>query len=334
VSAPAVNDQVAAAARQVFHETAAVLRKARADRRFDREAASVPMATDVTNAWLEGNRALALHLEQQNGFERIAELAAAESGAVEKAYGEVAAVFYIRAGHLVVEKPVEKSLGDAAQELIRALLEGFDWFGELPAKAKTIVSTHLPQTFDDAGSFTLGQLGFADVSFELRDPVLRQALLDRAEAVVFSGRGYIERVMGTITRRFFDRGEVPLNTEFLEEIAEQMDDAALHEARRLALTETGIASQRAQRETMRRNGVPRKSWQTFEDEQVRDSHEVLHGRTIGIDEKFDVNGSPGDGPLDETLPAEEIIHCRCWLTAAFDDDFEIQPELAWRGEER
>lgn len=302
MSVPAVSPE----ARQVFHDSAALLRKLRKARRFDREAAAIPMATDLTNLWLQGAAALVLHLEQQGGFERIAQLAADER--------------------------VEKALSDSATALIRQLLEGFGWFLELPAKAQAIVEEHLPKTFDDAGSFTLGQLGFADVSFELRDPRIRQALLGRAQSVIFSGRGYIERVMGTITRRFFDRGEVPVNEEFLEQIAEQMDDAGIYEARRLALTETGIATELAQIETMRRNGVPGKTWNTFEDELVRDSHQTLHGRTVAIDEPFDVNGHEGDHPMDPALPPEEIIHCRCWLTAAFEGDFKIEPELAWRGE--
>lgn len=303
--------ELSAPARVVWQDSAALLRKLRKSRRFDAEAAAVPMGLDVRSEWLRGNQALVLHLEQQDGFRRIAELAAAERSTAK----------------------LQKALPVSAEDLIRQLLEGFGWFLDLPAKAQAIVETHLPKTFNDAGSFTLEQLGFADVSFELRDPVVRETLLGRAKDVVFSGRGYIERVMGTITRRFFDRGEVPVNPEFLAEVAEQMDDAAIHEAQRLALTETGIASQVAQAETMRRSGVPAKRWNTFEDEHVRDSHETLHGVTIEMEEGFDVNGHPADHPMDPSLPAAEIINCRCWMTAVFEES-EIQPELAWRGEER
>lgn len=55
----------------------------------------------------------------------------------------------------------------------------------------------------------------------------------------------------------------------------------------------------------------RKTWHTALDERVRLTHIALEGKTIGIDEKFNVGGYLGLYPLDSNLPIHETANCRC-----------------------
>lgn len=57
----------------------------------------------------------------------------------------------------------------------------------------------------------------------------------------------------------------------------------------------------------REAGFSRKQWITARDEHVRESHKRLHGKIVGLNEKFS-NGL--DYPGGEG-PAEEVINCRC-----------------------
>lgn len=54
-----------------------------------------------------------------------------------------------------------------------------------------------------------------------------------------------------------------------------------------------------------------KTWHTALDERVRLTHMALEGETIAVDEMFDVGGFPARYPLDISLPAHEIVNCRC-----------------------
>ena len=57
-----------------------------------------------------------------------------------------------------------------------------------------------------------------------------------------------------------------------------------------------------------------KTWLSFEDERTRDSHALLNGTTIALNEDFTtINGASMQYPLDDSAPAEEVINCRCVL---------------------
>ncbi len=57
-----------------------------------------------------------------------------------------------------------------------------------------------------------------------------------------------------------------------------------------------------------------KTWETMEDEKVRDSHWILQGETIPFDEEFVTYG--GDSALAPGMfqEADNNVSCRCWLT--------------------
>ncbi|RLE41288.1 hypothetical protein DRJ16_06530 [Candidatus Woesearchaeota archaeon] len=82
-----------------------------------------------------------------------------------------------------------------------------------------------------------------------------------------------------------------------------------NKAKRIARTESTGAINGGQVQYYDEAGVKQKSWVTAGDENVRDSHAILHGETVDINKNFS-NGLSypgGDGP------AEEVINCRCTL---------------------
>ena len=86
----------------------------------------------------------------------------------------------------------------------------------------------------------------------------------------------------------------------------------------IARTETASASNRASLEAVKSNDSPAtemKIWSTIGDTLVRDSHEMMDGKTIAREAMFDVRSSMMDCPADSThgAAAEEVINCRCRL---------------------
>ena len=71
-----------------------------------------------------------------------------------------------------------------------------------------------------------------------------------------------------------------------------------------AVLDTGIA-----------NGATRKTWQTMEDERVRDPHRILQGVTVPIDGEFYTDGDHAPQPGMFTKAALNV-NCRCYLTVS------------------
>lgn len=61
------------------------------------------------------------------------------------------------------------------------------------------------------------------------------------------------------------------------------------------------------------NGYTKKQWHTMRDSKVRDTHVLMEGKTIPINDYFDVNGSKMRYPHDLSMNPDisEISNCRC-----------------------
>lgn len=87
----------------------------------------------------------------------------------------------------------------------------------------------------------------------------------------------------------------------------------------IARTETAMATNRCSVETMRSTGFTgQKIWMAVGDMDTRDTHILLDGRTVGMEDKFRFIGQKGgqvimDCPADSSFgaPPEEVINCRC-----------------------
>lgn len=60
-------------------------------------------------------------------------------------------------------------------------------------------------------------------------------------------------------------------------------------------------------------GMTKKTWHTMNDRKVRHTHREVEGKTIPIDEPFEVGGYFMDYPMDDSYGADpkEIVGCRC-----------------------
>lgn len=80
-------------------------------------------------------------------------------------------------------------------------------------------------------------------------------------------------------------------------------DRSPFKSMRIARTEVSHAAGFGQREAARQSGVVKtKSWLTSRDDRVRDSHVVMEGETVGLNESY------SDGSM---FPGEQDIMCRC-----------------------
>lgn len=297
----------------VFHSTARALRKLRKGRPFNRAKAAKPLKRAMAAWWSDGLDALFSYLWLSDGWEKI-------QRHVQMA--QAAEIF-----------TVSKALTDSDRKFVADLLQNFDYFSDraMAEKALEILAGTSVATFEAAGAHALGQIGVASSHFELRNEAIRERLLERSEAAVFSTRSFIDEAMQSITNHFVELGQHPFSADGLEQLREALSYKTGWEAQRFALTETGIAAELAQAETYRRNGVGAKQW-NITGINTRPTHAALAGKTVAIEQKFNVGGNGADHPLDPSLPPAELVNCHCYLSPVVDEDFEVNVEGLWEGQ--
>jgi hypothetical protein len=309
---------VSAAVVSLFNATARYVRKINRSRKFNRLRASKRLRRQMVEFWIPGLDALFSYMGKHDGWTKLQR--------------------HVQL-HIAAEQ-FSKTMSDADRKFLLDLLSGFDYFNDrkVAAKARAIVQATSIPTFEEAAKFALGQLGIISPDFELRNDAVKQWLLTRSEAAIFSTRSYMAQAFQTITEQFYELGRHPYSREMIDELRDLLGYQADWQAQRFALTETGIAAELAQVETYRRNGIQAKQWNIL-NVNTRPDHLDIAGAIVGIDQKFALdpdgaNGGPfaADHPLDPSLPPHELVNCHCWVSPVVDDDFEIDPRHAWEGQ--
>jgi len=137
----------------------------------------------------------------------------------------------------------------------------------------------------------------------------------------------INRLISEYSQIVLSYGYRP-NYAHIERVAEDVIDHTLEKLDVEYMTSEGRAINIAENEInnvgnndefleAKEDGKTTKTWHTFRDNKVRDSHVVMDEVTIGIDEFFQVGEAEMLYPLDEENAydhPEETNNCRCWVT--------------------
>lgn len=111
--------------------------------------------------------------------------------------------------------------------------------------------------------------------------------------------------------------------ESVDQLAKRVDRVFRNprRARTIARTEVGIANQTGQLEGFRQSGiVERKRWRTSRIN-TRDSHAATDGQTVELGQRFELgSGATAEHPLDPSLPASDIVNCRCFVVPVFEGE--------------
>lgn len=128
--------------------------------------------------------------------------------------------------------------------------------------------------------------------------------------------------------RICDRYDLIPNMVHIDRLAETIVDNTLQNidtewytsigrSVNIAETETNNSANYDDLQDAIESGLTQKTWVTMRDNKVRESHVVLDGATIGVDELFQVGDAEMRFPCDEELAfdyPEEIVGCRCTIS--------------------
>ena len=165
----------------------------------------------------------------------------------------------------------------------------------------------------DAGGSTSDAIGIKPFQFT---PAVRAHLA--SDGVWFRDlvNGTTGRNLGSILDDMYATGGSVQDaaTEIRHEFSLRRKQAVM-----IARTEAKKASQFAQRESYKQSGVvQRHMWNTSLDAAVRDSH-MIDGQIAPIDGVFVLNdGITARHPGDPSLPARDLINCRCFITPVLE----------------
>jgi len=157
-----------------------------------------------------------------------------------------------------------------------------------------------------------GQQALAEIavgmSFSLENPRVRALLALRAQEMKTVAATAQDRCRATLA-------EGLLNGETIEQLTDRVMEWSAtgqeYHAENVARTETGICMNSAALEGYREGGATGKEWLSIVDDRSREWHAAMDGVVVGIDEDFDLDGEPCDGPGDPSLGPENVCQCRC-----------------------
>lgn len=153
-------------------------------------------------------------------------------------------------------------------------------------------------------------IGFFDAVFieKVRAFVAQQGAV-QATGITETTR---QRYNQILTDAIKDRLTVPQIAKQIKAVGVASQGRAVNIAR----TETTIAANFVQFETMREIGLPvNKIWISARDARTRDAHRSMEGKTVGFNEPFKVGGVDMMHPGDPRGGAKNVCNCRC--TVAF-----------------
>lgn len=105
--------------------------------------------------------------------------------------------------------------------------------------------------------------------------------------------------------------------DYKERVSEYVETNDIEAILKVAETDAHRSMEEASLSTARKAGAKYKTWNTMEDDRVRDEHEPLDKIKVGVNERFYTwDGNSTDRPGNFGVPQLDI-GCRCYLTFSF-----------------
>lgn len=240
-----------------------------------------------------------------------------------------------------VERLTQKLMG-LFDGIFQEVLEKLDALGSVPASAvqrrallaildrirgdySEAVSEEAIRSAQTGKSMAIADLkkyGIAVEPFDFRNHTINLIKNHAFEASDMTLKRMQGDVMKVLAKAYQEGVGIDEAAERLESKFEGMKDWELE---RIARTEVISHQNEGRYLAEQRLGVDFHQWWSAEDDDVRDSHEYLHGQIVRIGDKFE-NGL--EYPGDRSGPIEEWINCRCILVP-----FIMPPDLRAPDEE-
>jgi hypothetical protein len=167
-------------------------------------------------------------------------------------------------------------------------------------------------------------------SFDLRNPLILDALEERANLISGISNSVYDRLRTVLAEEFYVFGNSPL--EVAKVLEQEFTFLSRDRAELIARTETLAITSQAQHEVYEASGVEWERWITTLDGKERPDHFEAHGQIKSIDDVFVVGGEELRYVGDPEASLEQTANCRCDQIPIVTEDQILSDALVWRGD--
>jgi len=215
----------------------------------------------------------------------------------------------------------EKSKADDIKEINKYFVGWED--SVKPEKMEEVIEYYSEKAGFIGGDKALKDLGIK-IAFNLKNERMLDAIATRGVKITGEvTKKTLDDFRGIMAKQYMEVGATPY--ELRRRIKGLFEDTYKNRAWTIAKTETAVSQSTVQFETYVQNKVTKKQWLAVGDDRTRTSHLEVDQTVVLINEPFE-NGLMF--PHDPTADADEVIACRCDMTA-----FEVDGQPCTGGEE-
>lgn len=167
-------------------------------------------------------------------------------------------------------------------------------------------------------------------SFNVRNPLILDALAERANLISGISESVFDRLLTTIAEQGFVFGKSPVDVG--RALEDEFDFLSTTRARRIAHQEVLTITEQAETTLWEASGVEFKRWLTTLDGLERPEHFDLHGQIKRLEDPFEVNGIEIMEPGDPAAPPRMTMGCRCAKIPIVTTDQIFSDANVWRGD--
>jgi hypothetical protein len=175
--------------------------------------------------------------------------------------------------------------------------------------AQAMISRQTDEHRDALWQSQLAAWGDTGLSFDATNPLLSGAFSQLGEKITAISEAQRDRIMSVIDQSWQDGLSI---RETATAIRQETVIDSLWRGTMIARTEIIGASNAASFGVVRESGAAAyKQWLASSDQFVRPDHADADGKSVPVDQPFDVGGYQMMYPGDPSGPPSEVINCRC-----------------------
>lgn len=206
------------------------------------------------------------------------------------------------------------------------------------ARARQLINDEVPTIYAENGNwatYDIERQAGLDTAFTLynQDSIRWLAEEDRRllpqTDVTADIQWHRQKFTSMITQSILQGESIPKAAARIARVT-GMDERASERAARTAITYAESSGRQRSFERAESIGIPlKKRWHAHIDGRTRLAHREADGQTVGVHEKFNVDGYMMTGPGDPTAPGYLVYNCRCNPVGDVDRD-DIPPAVVHR----
>jgi len=191
----------------------------------------------------------------------------------------------------------------------------FDMSAENQALGE-VTEPYIKRVIKESGDRVFDEL-MIENSFDVENPMVQDAIDNLKTKIKGINETSYQRIKNLLSEGYAENWSLG---DFEREIRSLYKNFAENRIPAIARTETLKAVNGGTMYAYNQGRVEKKEWIASMDANTRDTHAVLDGEVVGVNDTFNRGSVPMKYPGDPNAPASEVVNCRCAIMPVIEDD--------------